>query len=282
MGKASSAKKIKKVQQAGVSRAPGQRRNLGYPALIAVILVVGVALTFVARGERAASASEAPMVNRDHWHAAFGVDICGEWQPTLNDDGPDTAGIHTHSDGLIHIHPFVGAAAGDRAVFSVFARQVGLEVSDGSMTLPGGESYTDGDDCTDEDGETSPGRVALYVWPPQATEATEPTVVTGEAINDERFRRDGQIFVLAFVPEDAEVGFPPSMSELANPNDLETPSEPGSVDFTVPSEGEGTDDAPVEGSPEGESPADAPADAPSAGADDGSGATEPESTEPAG
>jgi hypothetical protein len=42
MGKASSAKKIKRVQQAGVSRAPGQRRNMAYPALILAILVVGV------------------------------------------------------------------------------------------------------------------------------------------------------------------------------------------------------------------------------------------------
>ena len=41
MGKASSSKKIRRVQQAGVSRAPGQRRNLAYPALIVGIIVVG-------------------------------------------------------------------------------------------------------------------------------------------------------------------------------------------------------------------------------------------------
>ena len=51
MGKASSAKKIKRVQQAGVSRAPGQRRNMAYPALIISILVVGSVLVFFARGK---------------------------------------------------------------------------------------------------------------------------------------------------------------------------------------------------------------------------------------
>jgi hypothetical protein len=251
MGKASSAKKIKKVQQAGVSRAPGQRRNLGYPAMIGVIIIVGIGLTFLARQEREASASEAPVVNRDHWHAAFGIDVCGDWEPALTDDGPDTMGIHTHADGLIHIHPFVGAASGDRAVFQLFANQVGLELGENSFTLPDGRSFTDGDDCEGDDGETTPGRVALYVWPPQATEATDPEIVT-DGIGETRFRRDGQIFVLAFVPEDAEVGFPPSLAELASPSDLEVPPEQGSVDYTIPrgaasepDEGEIPDEAPA-------------------------------------
>ncbi len=265
MGKASSAKKIKKVQQAGVSRAPGQRRNLGYPALITGIIVVGLALTFFARQERAASASEAPVVNRDHWHAAFGINICGEWQDVVHDDGPDTAGIHTHADGLIHIHPFVGAAAGERAVFERFTDQVGIELGEDRIVLPGGESYTNGDECEDEDGEKEEGRWALYVWPPQATDATDPEIVTGNDIGAERLRRDGQAFVLAFVPEGEEVGLPPSMPELAAPNDLEAPSEPGSVDFTVP-EGEQPVGAEGDG---GEAPADdAPADG-DAPADDG-------------
>jgi hypothetical protein len=232
MGKASSAKKIKRVQQAGVSRAPGQRRNLGYPALIIGILVVGSVLVFFARNEREASASEAPVANQDHWHAAFGIDICGEIQPNPGDAGPDTKGIHTHQDGLIHIHPFVGAAAGQNATFQVFAEQTGIEVTDDSFTLPDGTTYTNGDDCENEDGETEPGRVALYVWPPQATEATEPEIITSD-IAGTRFTEDGQAFMLAFVPEGAEVPLPPSVEGLANPIDLETPPEEGSTEFTT-------------------------------------------------
>ena len=110
-----------------------------------------------ARGEKAASASDAPIANQDHWHAAFGIDICGEYQENPGDAGPDTRGIHTHQDGLIHIHPFVGAAAGERATFSVFAEQTGIEVTDDSFTLPDGTTYTNGDDCEGEDGDVVTG-----------------------------------------------------------------------------------------------------------------------------
>lgn len=252
MGKASSAKKIKKVQQAGVSRAPGQRRNLGYPALITGIIVVGLVLVFFAREEYAASASEAPVANRDHWHAAFGVDACGAWEEPLGDAGPDAQGIHTHADGLIHIHPFVGAAAGDNATFSVFAEQVGIELGDGEFTLPDGRRYANGDDCEVEEGKAEKGRVALYVWPPQATDATDPEVHTKD-LGSVRFERDGQIFVLAFVPEDAEVSLPPSVAELASPSDLEAPSEQGSTEFTVPP----ADEVPAEDETTTTAPADA-------------------------
>ncbi len=229
MGKASSSKKIKRVQQAGVSRAPGQRRNMGYPVLIAAILVVGSVMVFFARDERAATAGEAPAVNRDHWHAAFGIDICGEFLEPLTDQGPDTMGIHTHRDGLIHIHPFVGAAAGPNAVFGRFSDQVGLEITDDSFTLPDGTTYTDGDDCETDDG-TQPGRVALYAWPPAATEVTEPTIIT-ENIKEHRFRSDGEAYVLAFVPEDAEVLLPPTLPALADPVDIEQEPLQGSTDY---------------------------------------------------
>ncbi len=221
---------------------------MAYPALILAIVVVGSVLVFFARGEKAASANDAPIANQDHWHAAAGIDICGTFEPNPADVGPDTKGIHTHQDGLIHIHPFVGAAAGENATFSVFADQISLEVTDDSMTLPDGTTYTNGDDCETEDGETEPGRVALYVWPPQATDATEPEIITTNIL-ETRFSDDGQTFVLAFVPEGTEVQLPPSVDELANPADLagEAPDE-GSTEFTttVPGGDETTTTAPAE------------------------------------
>ncbi len=209
---------------------------MAYPALILAILVVGSVLVFFARGEKAASANDAPIANQDHWHAAFGIDICGEYQENPGDAGPDTKGIHTHQDGLIHIHPFVGAAAGENATFSVFAEQTGIELGEDSFTLPDGTTYTNGDDCESEDGETEPGRVAMYVWPPQATDATDPEVFTSDLANV-RFTADGQAMVLAFVPEGAEVQLPPSIEALANPIDLETPPEEGSTEFTTTTPG---------------------------------------------
>jgi len=232
MGKASQSKKIKRVQQAGVSRAPGQRRNLAYPALIVGILVVGSVLVFFAGREASVSANEAPVANQDHWHAAFGIDICGEILPNPGDSGPDTKGIHTHQDGLIHIHPFVGGAAGQNATFSVFAEQTGIELGDGEFTLPDGTTKANGDECEGEDGKKKKGRVAMYVWPPQATDATKPKIIT-EDLGSIRFTEDGQALVLAFVPEGTEVSLPPSVEALANPSDLETTPERGSTEFTT-------------------------------------------------
>ena len=49
MDKQGSVKKIQKVQRAGVSRAAGQRRELGFPLAVVAIIVIGTLLTFMAR-----------------------------------------------------------------------------------------------------------------------------------------------------------------------------------------------------------------------------------------
>ncbi len=222
MGKASSAKKIKRVQQAGVNRAPGQRRNLAYPALIVGIVVVGLVLVYFARDSRQASASVSP-TTRDHWHTAFGVNVCGEFQDNLSDAKPDALGIHTHQDGLIHIHPFGSGAAGKNAVFQKFADQTGLEVSNGSFTIPGGKTYKTGQKCGDKEAE-----VALFVWPPQASDKTDPKKIT-EDIGGVRFTENGQIMVLSFNPKGDTPKQPPSVDTLQNPSDLNQQSQPGTV-----------------------------------------------------
>ena len=54
-------------------------------------------------------------------------------------DGPDDPlGIHTHEDGLIHIHPFLAGAAGKAATLGKFFDQVGVKVTDSAITLPPG------------------------------------------------------------------------------------------------------------------------------------------------
>ncbi len=222
MGKASSSKKIRRVQQAGVSRAPGQRRNLAYPALVVAIVVVGVVLVVIARDSRQATATEAP-TTRDHWHAAYATNICGVAQGNPADAGPDRLGIHTHQDGLIHIHPFTASATGANATFQKFLDSVGITVTDDSIKLPDGTTKTNGQKC---DGKA--GEVALYVWPPQANDKTEPKRVTGSAINDVRLTEDGQAFVLSFNPSDWKPKLPASMKELANPSDVE-PGQSGGL-----------------------------------------------------
>ncbi|MBS1838416.1 MAG: hypothetical protein JST64_12060 [Actinobacteria bacterium] len=229
MGKASSSKKIRRVQQAGVSRSPGQRRNLAYPALVAAIVVVGIVLVALARDSRQATATVSP-TTRDHWHAAYATNLCGVAQGNPADAGPDRLGIHTHQDGLIHIHPFTASATGSNATFAKFAEAIGLTVTDDSIKMPDGTTKTNGQKCDGKKAE-----VALYVWPPQASDKTEPKKVTGSAINDVRFTENGQAFVLSFNPPDWKPKLPASMTELANPKDVEPGQSTGGLNSATTS-----------------------------------------------
>lgn len=103
MGKASSAKK---ARAAGASkRPPARQRSLLYPAVIAVAVLAGTALVVLSRGgaqnrgegERPRLIASNP---EDHWHMAYGINVCGEYQPDLPQ--AVNSGIHTHADGLIH------------------------------------------------------------------------------------------------------------------------------------------------------------------------------------
>ena len=169
----------------------------------------------LARDSRQATASEAP-TTRDHWHEAFAVNVCGEFLDPPTDDGPDRLGIHTHGDGLIHLHPYGAGATGDNATMAVFFKQIGTVVENGTMTLKDGTTKKDGQECDGKKAE-----VALFVWPPQASAKTKPEKLTGDDIANYRFAENGTASVLSFNPDGFTPPLPPSMSELANPSDVE-------------------------------------------------------------
>ncbi len=262
MGKASSAKKIQRVQRAGVSRSPGQRRAIGFPALIIGILIVGCVLVAFARNSKEEAGADAPAANVDHWHAAFGVYDCDQYLPNVPDSETDPTGIHTHGDGLIHIHPFVAAAAGKNATFGVFAETVGMTIEDETVTMPlamGAQELTNGASCTDADGKKTEATLELLVWPPQATEDVEPEVVTGD-FADVRFTEDGQIFVLALIPkgmDPKDVPLPPSVEQLKNPLEAEGGGQQQPTEGTAP-----TESVPVDPTASSVVPAETPSTAP--------------------
>ena len=111
MGRASSSKKV--ARAARTTGKPGASRNWIWPAALVVVVGLGVGLIFASRG---GEASASPKLG-EHWHAAYGVYTCDEFQPAMVDgeDG-DLNGIHTHGDGLIHMHPFSTLVTGDGSV----------------------------------------------------------------------------------------------------------------------------------------------------------------------
>lgn len=258
MGKASSSKKVARAARAG-GASTGSKRKLGFPLAIVAICVVGLAVVVVARGQFSEASAEAPTVS-DHWHAAYGMYVCDEFLPPLTDAGPDTTGVHTHGDGVIHIHPFVGSAAGRNATLAKWGEVVGVDFDGGSFTV-GGTTYEDGYDCGGE-----PATVSIYRWPADSPDA-EPEVFTSD-LGSIRLDEDRAEFTFAVVPEGTEVPRPPSVDQLDNLIDMPG-YDPG------PEPGTGTEIAP-QGTPGGTADADAGAgaDAPPTPSSDGTTGTE--------
>jgi hypothetical protein len=227
MGRASSSKKVQRAARA--AGRPGTGRNWLWPAAIVVLVGLGITLVVISRGTDEASA-ESPTFG-DHWHSAFGVYACDEFTEQVSDRNGDANGIHTHPDGLIHIHPTSANATGDNATLGVFADEVGIDLDDEGFSLTDGPSFAEGEDeC---DGE--PGVVQLAVWDDLSDET--PDIVT-EEVADQRLA-EGKLYTLAFAPQGADIPQPPSAANLAAPEDLAPPqgTVPGTevpTDSTAP------------------------------------------------
>ena len=188
-----------------------------------LLCVLGAALFCLASGPAgltagpagAASAtsttSAGPKVG-DHWHMAFGVWNCGKWEPAAP-PGDDPLGIHTHGDGVIHIHPFVTTAAGANAVLGKFLEVEKMSVSSTELKL-GTKSLQVGALC---DGKKATLRTMLW----EARSTKTPKTVSGDP--NKVSLRDQATVVFAFGPADAKVGLPPSFAEMEDPADLPPP-----------------------------------------------------------
>ena len=240
MGKASSAKKIARAARAG-GRASGVRqRNLLFPGTIAAIVILGVTMVgFSIREHRADANTVPPLAGKDglpgdHWHAAYGFWVCGEWLPALP-TFDSTAGIHTHADGVIHIHPFGDAGAGRNATVGTFLEQApGVTLTDDKLTV-GEESWETGK--TECDGKK--GELVVARWENVQTTDENPSL-DYDNFDDIRFRKDGEGYTIAFVPEGDtdDIPKPESAAQLSELGAVDSENPSGTT--TVPEGGETT------------------------------------------
>lgn len=119
----------------------GSKLKLLMPAIFAS----GAALTVLAATSYVLWDPSLPYKG-DHWHVAYRVVICGETQPLFT-TGPGS--IHTHGRGVIHIHPQGNGDEGREANLANFVRSAGGTLTNSSITLPTGQTYTNGDTCSD-------------------------------------------------------------------------------------------------------------------------------------
>jgi hypothetical protein len=199
---------------------------------IALVVILGLAGIVFSRQERrdelaAGTNGVPPVANVDHWHAAYGVYLCDDFAPSLTDER-DPKGIHSHGDGLIHIHPFVRSAAGRNATLGVFADAVGMTLNDDELQIPGGKSYKSGDTkCGDKK-----GIVQVKV---------NDKVITQEVAKIRLADQD--LVTIAFAPKGADLPAPPTAGDLARLNPQTEEVEPpaaGDTSTTVAPTGETT------------------------------------------
>lgn len=161
--------------------------------------------TVAAGAEVARVQTGADFAAHDHWHTAYGVNICGVWQPNL---GEFVSDYHTHGDGLLHLHPGSTAAAGKNATLGLFFDRAGLELTATKLEYPSGDgttTYRTGETMCGE-GEDEKDAVLRWAVNGEEQEGNPANFVAG----------NGDVVAIAFVPKDAELDtLPPSTSHMA-------------------------------------------------------------------
>jgi len=116
--------------------------------LLAVLLVAlaGTVVAVQFDDDDVAETASGPRMG-DHWHAAYAVFICGQRQPHFS---TWEGGVHTHADGIVHIHPFLPSEEGEGASLSSWFEYGGGKLTETAMRMPGDSTeYENGDECPD-------------------------------------------------------------------------------------------------------------------------------------
>jgi hypothetical protein len=173
MGKASSSKKVARAASTGGGRTARGRTPWGWYSSIFLVVVVGTLLIVVSRGNVNKAAAEPPTV-KDHWHTAYSIDICGSVKANLPQ--PSTLiGIHTHTDGLIHVEPQNSLDTGKHATLGRFVSgEPGFKLTRTTIQYPGEKLWHNGDKCPDG----KAGKVVAKVW--DDPNSSKGTIVSGD------------------------------------------------------------------------------------------------------
>ncbi len=213
MGKTSRHKRTSVTGQA--TTTPAQPRGVPWFAVtLAAIGLSGAGLVGLLASQRTSVAGIAPEALKDHWHSAFAVSACGEILPPTQDPQHGD-GIHSHADGLIHIHPTSSQAAGPNATLGNYLSTVGATLTDGRYEPGPGEAsgiLDVNDGCNGE-----PAVLQLAVWPKDSFNS-DPKIITTN-LTEYRFEEDGQAITLALTPAGADIPISPVADNVNDPGD---------------------------------------------------------------
>ncbi|MCH8345660.1 MAG: cupredoxin domain-containing protein [Chloroflexi bacterium] len=201
-------------------------RGMYLPPWVPVMFIIFVVFAILGVLFFVRGATGAPRIN-DHWHATYQTFICGQRQPHF----PTwEAGVHTHADGIIHMHPFTPREEGSGARLVKWFEYGGGKLTQSVLRKPGSrEEFKNGDLCEDgregfvqvfvngekldnwgryipQDGD----RVRIVFGPEEAAgpvEQEDRTVIPeSEAARTVEIEVTGAEGDAAFVPDSIEIG----------------------------------------------------------------------------
>ena len=196
---------------------------------MALVVVLGTAGIVYSRDQRQPDNTRplaaGPGRAGDHWHAAIGFYVCDAFAPSPPDTGQDPLGIHSHGDGVVHIHPFSSQSSGRRATLGVFFDTVAVEASESRLELPGQDARRNGQKCGERDAQ-----IRTRVWDSRDP-ADQGRIVEGDP-KDIR-PTDGMLITIAFVPEGVDIPRPPTADNLDRLTDVDPPAGATTTTSTV-------------------------------------------------
>jgi hypothetical protein len=166
--------------------------------------------------------------------------VHGEYQPAPTDAQADALGIHTHGDGLIHIHPFADSAAGRKATMGIFLDQVGISMTNEQLILPSGGTYTEGTTKC-EGGKDGQLQLAKWDHASDAAKGAKPNQIFTEGFDKVRLGAN-ESFVIAFMPSGSTIQAKSDVQDRIN-----NVSDLGTTTTTAPPS-EGSSSAPSDSS----------------------------------
>jgi hypothetical protein len=193
---------------------------MGFPMAVALVVILGSLLVVWARTDR--EATSAPRVG-DHWHSAYDIYVCDSYRSKILLE-TDPNGIHSHGDGLLHIHPFNKLASGRDATLGEFFSAFGGHIDDTTLVLDTGEELVEGADCG---GEPMVLKVARF----DADDMERDPEIVTEDLEGVRFLKNREAFTIAMVPADVDPPAPRperlTFLDMVSPNALTSdPSAP--------------------------------------------------------
>jgi hypothetical protein len=245
-----------KRRRAAVRSAKRTKNNTWWYGLTALILIAGIALVVYARANNndvlplvfdQNQPANSPHNIKAHLHAALGVYDCDHWVGDQNGTGvwqwpastPDGrpgqvgninayAGMHSHSDGIIHMEPTTADAAGKHATIGKYFDYGGWDVSSTGYDFLSANNEVkvkNGDKCGSE-----PGKLQWATSKLEGSDTAKQLTWTAHTGNPGGFKlNNDDVVVIAFLPESKSVvnlPNPPSLVHLPDAINNEGNSTP--------------------------------------------------------